>query len=126
MAAKKKQRAEAAVDPALLERVREMLAAKRVEEKRMFGGVMFMVGGNMCISVGKNRIMCRFDPEQHDEIVKRDGARAMTMGGRVYRGYVHVDSSVLKTKRALSYWVDLALRYNETLDDKPAAKKRKR
>jgi hypothetical protein len=48
----------------------------------------------------------------------------MTMGGRKYRGYVHVDSSALKTKRALSYWVDLALRHNETLEETRPKKRR--
>ena len=104
------------VNEALLERVREALAGlARVEEKRMFGGVMFMVNDKMCISVGKNRLMCRFDPAVHDDVIKRDGCRTMTMGGRSYRGYVHVDAAAVRTKNALDYWVTLALEYNHQL-----------
>lgn len=101
------------VNEALLGRVRDALArVEHVEEKRMFGGVMFMVNDKMCISVGKNRLMCRIDPAVHDDAVQRDGCRTMTMGGRAYRGYVHVDASAAQTKKALDYWVNLALSHN--------------
>jgi TfoX/Sxy family transcriptional regulator of competence genes len=101
------------VNEVLLGRVRDALArVERVEEKRMFGGVMFMVNDKMCISVGKNRLMCRIDPAAHDDAVQRDGCRTMTMGGRAYRGYVHVDASAVQAKKPLDYWVRLALNYN--------------
>jgi TfoX/Sxy family transcriptional regulator of competence genes len=102
----------------LLDRVRDALVRiERVEEKRMFGGVMFMVNDKMCISVGKNRLMCRIDPAVHDEVIRRDGCRTMTMGGRTYRGYVHVDASAARTRKTLDYWVHLALSYNARLKD---------
>ena len=97
----------------LLERVRAALKrAPDVEEKKMFGGLMFMVRGKMCISVRPERLMCRIDPAIHDAAVKRNGCRTMTMKGREYRGYVHVDRDAVKSSRDLSYWVDLALDYN--------------
>jgi len=84
----------------------------RVEEKRMFGGTAFMVNGKMCITVNKDRIMCRIDPALHDAALERTGCRAVIMKGRPYRGYVYVDAAVLTTTSDLEYWVGLALDYN--------------
>ena len=84
----------------------------RVEERRMFGGRTFMVDGKMCVSVGKERIMVRFDPALHDEVVKREGARTVAMKGRSYRGWVFVNESALTTKKQLDSWIALALDYN--------------
>jgi len=100
-------------DEDLLKRVRTALeGTPRVQEKRMFGGITFMVRGKMCVSVGKGRIMCRVDPDVHDAAVEREGSRTVVMKGREYRGFVHVDADALKTKRDLDYWVKLALDYN--------------
>jgi TfoX/Sxy family transcriptional regulator of competence genes len=99
----------------------------RVEEKKMFGGLTFMVNGKMCISVGKDRLMCRIDPELHDAAVKRPGCRTVVMKGRTYKGYVHVDEEAVKAPRDFKYWIGLALDHNATVA-KPgsAAAKRRR
>ena len=98
---------------ALVDRVRSALSGTpRVVEKRMFGGTLFMVRGRMCVSAGAGRIMCRIDPDRHDAAVKRKGCRTVVMGGRAYRGFVHVDAAVLGRKQALADWVRLALDYN--------------
>ena len=98
----------------LVGRVRAALArAPRVEEKRMFGGALFMVDGKMCMSAGPNRIMCRIDPAAHDEALKKKGVKTVVMRDRDYRGYVHVDAAALRTKPQLDYWVHLALEYNK-------------
>jgi TfoX/Sxy family transcriptional regulator of competence genes len=103
-----------AFDQLLAERVRAALGGARgVEEKRMFGGLTFMVGGKMCVSVGKDRVMCRIDPAVHDEALQHKGSRTVTMKGREYRGYVYVDAKVLSTKRDLDHWIGLALDYNK-------------
>ena len=97
-------------------RVRTALAGiSRVEEKKMFGGITFMVRGKMCVSVGHGRIMCRIDPALHDAAVKRKGCRTMVMKGRQYRGYVYVDAGALETAAHLRYWIQLALDYNAQL-----------
>ncbi len=97
----------------LTDRVREELAAvPNVEEKRMFRGITFMVNGKMCVSVGDDRLMCRIDPALHDQALEKEGVRTVIMGGRAYRGFVHVDSEVLKTKPDLEYWLGLALAFN--------------
>jgi TfoX/Sxy family transcriptional regulator of competence genes len=99
----------------LVERVRTALGGiPRIDEKRMFGGTAFMVRGKMCVSAGKERMMCRIDPGIHDAVVEREGCRTVVMKGREYRGYVQVDAEALRTKRDLDYWIRLALAYNKT------------
>lgn len=100
-------------DDKLLGRVRAALThVPDVEEKKMFGGVAFMVRGKTCVSARPERIMCRIDPATHDATVKRKGCRTMVMRGRHYRGYVHVDAEAVRTQAASKYWLDLALAYN--------------
>lgn len=100
-------------DDALASRVRARLESVRsVEQKRMFGGIAFMVAGKLCVTVGKKRIMCRIDPAIHEEVLQRDGCRTVLMKGRQYRGYVYVDAEAVETKGDLEYWVGLALDYN--------------
>ena len=98
----------------LTARIRESLShLSKVEEKRMFRGVTFMVNGKMCISAGDDKIMCRIDPAIHDEVIKRKGCETVTMRGREYKGYVYVNGAAFKTKRELDYWIGLALDFNK-------------
>ena len=108
----------------LTRRVRAALTGVRaVEEKRMFGGVAFMIHGKMCISARDEKIMCRIDPALHESAVEREGCRTVKMKGREYRGFVHVDHAGMKTKRQLDYWVGLALAFNKKAK---ASRKRKK
>jgi TfoX/Sxy family transcriptional regulator of competence genes len=101
-------------DDVLANRIKEALGHVRpIEEKRMFGGMAFMVRGKMCVSVGKDRIMCRIDPAIHHAALQRKGCRTVVMKGRQYRGYVYVDAEAVKTKSDLEYWIGLALDYNK-------------
>jgi TfoX/Sxy family transcriptional regulator of competence genes len=71
----------------LLRRVKTALAGvPRVDAKMMFGGTTFMVGGKMCVSVGRARIMCRIDPALHAAALERKGCRTVVMNGREFRG----------------------------------------
>ena len=100
-------------DQMLTERVRVALRRlPRVAERKMFGGICFMVNGKMCITVGHGRLMCRIDPDQHEAAVKRKGVRTVRMKGRAYRGFVHVRADAVRTKRALDYWVAVCLAFN--------------
>lgn len=100
----------------LAERLRQALTdTHKVEEKKMFGGLAFMVNGKMCLTAGADRIMCRIDPALHEDAIKRKGCRTVIMGGKEYKGYVHVDEDALKTKAALHYWVGLALDFNKSI-----------
>jgi len=101
-----------AIDQILADRVRVALGQVRVDARRMFGGITFMVEGKMCISVGTGRIMCRIDPAIHEDAPRQSGCRKVLMNGREYRGYVYVDSEAVRSEDKLRYWVDLALDYN--------------
>ncbi|MFL5809053.1 MAG: TfoX/Sxy family protein [Flavisolibacter sp.] len=98
----------------LTSRIRTALAdLPRVEEKRMFRGVTFMVDGKMCISAGDDRIMCRIDPALHEEAIKRKGCRTVEMKGREYKGYVYVNEEDISSKKDFDYWISLALDFNK-------------
>jgi len=98
----------------LTARISEALAhLPKVEEKRMFRGVTFMVNNKMCITAGDNKIMCRIDPAIHEEIIKRKGCETVKMKGREYKGYVYVSEEGIKTKKDLAYWITLALDFNK-------------
>lgn len=103
-----------AINEKLTNRLREALAdVPKLEEKKMFRGITFMVDDKMCITVGDDEIMCRIDPALHDEVTELPGCRTVIMKGREYKGYVYVQEDVLKTKKQLNYWVALALDFNK-------------
>jgi TfoX/Sxy family transcriptional regulator of competence genes len=105
-----------ALNPELTKRVRQVLEQlDQVEEKKMFRGIAFMVNGKMCVTVGDHHIMCRIDPSIHQEVILRKGVTTVKMKGREYIGWINVDESAVPNKKALTYWVSLALAYNEKI-----------
>jgi TfoX/Sxy family transcriptional regulator of competence genes len=97
----------------LTNRVREALQdVASVEEKRMFGGLAFMVDGKMCINVGKDRLMLRIDPALYEAALARVGCTSVVMRGRETRGYVYVSEDALDSDDAFAYWIGMALDYN--------------
>ena len=113
----------------LADRTRELitLTHKNVEEKRMFGGLCFMVNDKMCVGVEQNRMMVRLDPDKYDEVMEKDGCNPMDFTGKIMKGYVFVDADVLNTKKKLEYWIKLALEYNKIAKaskKKPVKKKK--
>jgi len=95
-------------------KIREALAEiPKVEEKRMFRGVTFMVDNKMCISVGDNRIMCRIDPAIHEEAIKSKACQTVIMKERDYKGYVYISEEGIATKEDFDYWIGLALAFNK-------------
>jgi len=112
-------------DEKLADRTREIIATthKNVEEKRMFGGLCFMVDDKMCVGVEKDRMMLRLDPAKFDEVIEKEGCKPMDFTGKIMKGFVFVDAEMLNTKKRLEYWVKLALEYNAIAK---ASKKRKK
>ncbi len=100
-----------AYDEALAERVRRLLP-RATREKKMMGGLTFMVKGKMCIGILGEDIMCRIDPEVYDDALSRRGCRPMDFTGRPMKGFVFVDAGGTATDPDLKSWVDLALAYN--------------
>ncbi|MEO6526355.1 MAG: TfoX/Sxy family protein [Gemmatimonadaceae bacterium] len=108
-----KQRLMRDENDSLARRIRASLARLGgVEEKRMFGGLAFMVDGKMCVTVRDERIMLRIDPADHDAAVARPGCEPMVMRGREIRGYVRVGASALRTHAAFDRWMRMAIEYN--------------
>ncbi|MEP6713041.1 MAG: TfoX/Sxy family protein [Ferruginibacter sp.] len=96
-------------------RTRELISLthKNVEEKKMFGGLCFMVDEKMCVGVETNRLMVRIDPAKFDEAMEKEGCKPMDFTGKVMKGFVFVDIDALTTKKKLEYWIRLALEYNK-------------
>ena len=99
----------------LADRIREIISLthKITEEKKMFGGLCFMVNDKMCVGVEQERLMVRLDPALYDEVMEKEGCRPMDFTGKIMKGYVFVDIEALNTKKKLEYWVKLALVYNK-------------
>ena len=108
----------------LADRTREIISLthKNVEEKKMFGGLCFMVNDKMCVGVEHDRMMVRLDPAKFDEVIEKEGCKPMDFTGKVMKGFVFVDINVLNTKKKLEYWIKLALDFNKKA--KPSKKKK--
>jgi TfoX/Sxy family transcriptional regulator of competence genes len=98
----------------LATRVRRCFDTRKVayEEKRMMGGLCFMVAGKMCVGVDKERLMVRLDPAVYEEALQRKGCAPMDFTGRPMRGFVFVNPSGLAAERDLASWLGLALDFN--------------
>ncbi|TGK84530.1 TfoX family protein [Leptospira montravelensis] len=95
-----------------------------VEEKKMFGGLCFMVNGKMCVCVRTDEIMCRIDPETFESILSKKKARPMIHNGHLMKGFVFVKEEDIKTKKEMESWIQLSLEYNKK--SPPAKKKAKK
>ena len=110
---------------ALANRVREYLAEIphiTVEEKAMFGGLAFLVNSKMCINIGEDCLMCRFDPKQTEEIAERQGFSPVVMREKELSGYCYVEECGFKTKEDFAFWLELCLEFNSRAK---SSKKRK-
>jgi TfoX/Sxy family transcriptional regulator of competence genes len=102
----------------LAARLRPLLKKAGVEEKKMFGGVGFMLGGNMLIgTTAKGALLVRIDPDKQEDALRR-GAALMHMGPRVMSGFVSVDVAQLPDDAALKGWIAYATKYVKTLPAK--------
>ena len=111
----------------LADRVREIISLthKITQEKKMFGGLCFMVNDKMCVGVEQERLMVRLDPVLYDEVMEKEGCRPMDFTGKIMKGYVFVDIEALNSKKKLEYWVNLALVYNKLAKASKPKKKKK-
>ncbi len=109
-----------AYDEELANRIRELLGSERgVEEKRMFGGLAFLIDGNMSVAAsGHGGLLVRVPPEDTDKLLERAHVGAMVMAGREARGWLRVDADGLRTKRQLHSWVTRGVGYARTLPPK--------
>jgi TfoX/Sxy family transcriptional regulator of competence genes len=108
-----------AYDEALAARIREHTAGVPVMEKKMFGGLAFLVHGNMSVSASRNGgLLARVDPADTDACLARPHVQLMEMRGRTMDGWLTVAPEGLRTKRELAGWVRRSLAFARTLPPK--------
>ncbi len=106
-----------AYDEDLAGRIRELIAGEPdVTEKRMFGGLAFLVGGNLSVSAsGQGGLMVRVDPEETEALVGEPHARPFEMRGRDMQGWLRVDPEGVRTRQELEPWVRRGVAYARSL-----------
>jgi TfoX/Sxy family transcriptional regulator of competence genes len=109
-----------AYDENLADRVRELIAVNEAfTEQRMFGGLAFLIGGNMAVAVvGQGGLMVRVDRGDTEALVAKPHARPFEMRGREMKGWVRVDPEGVRTKRQLEPWVRRGVSYARSLPPK--------
>ncbi|BBZ39655.1 TfoX/Sxy family protein [Mycobacterium conspicuum] len=109
-----------AYDEDLANRIRELLGRERgVEEKRMFGGLAFLIHGNMSVAArGKGGLLVRVPPDDTEKLLARAHVSPMVMAGRETRGWLRVDAEGIRTKRQLQGWVTRSVDYARGLPRK--------
>lgn len=105
-----------AYDEELAGQVRELIGGESdLTEKKMFGGLAFLIGGNMAVvASGQGGILVRVDPAQSDALVATTNAHPMEMRGRQMRGWLRVDAEDLRREGQLAQWVDLGTTYSRS------------
>ena len=109
-----------ACDEHLAERLRELVAGQAgLTEQRMFGGLAFLIGGNMAVAAsGQGGLLVRVDPAESDSLLSTTSARPMEMRGRQMDGWLLVAPEDLRTKRQLQKWVTIGTTYARSLPAK--------
>jgi TfoX N-terminal domain len=100
-------------DEELADRIRELLGGRAdLVEKKMFGGLAFLIGGNMAVAAsGQGGVLVRVDPAQSASLIATTNARLMEMRGRRLDGWLRVDADDVRTKRQLAKWVAIGATY---------------
>ena len=109
-----------AYDEDLADRIRELVAGEpRLTEQKMFGGLAFLIGGNMAVAAsGQGGILVRVDPEASGKLVSTTKAKPMVMRGRSMDGWLRVDAKDVREKRQLAAWVKRGVTYARSLPPK--------
>ncbi len=103
-----------AYDEYLADRISQFLKDNRIGfyEKKMMGGLIFMVDNKMCIGIVKQEMMARIDPDFHKEAIKIPGCRTMDFTNRPMKGYVLLSPEAVDMDDELDFWIEKALEYN--------------
>lgn len=109
------------------DRIRQVLQQKGVafEEKKMMGGLCFMVNAKMCVGIVKEELMARIGTNKYEEALKKEGCKEMNFTGRAMKGYVFLEPEAIDLDDDLEYWVQLCLDFNPLAKTSPAKKKKK-
>jgi TfoX/Sxy family transcriptional regulator of competence genes len=109
-----------AYDEALAGRIRELVGDEPgVTEQKMFGGLAFLIGGNMAVAAsGQGGVLVRVEPDESDNLVATTPASLMEMRGRSMRGWLRLEPEDVRTKTQLAKWVARGTRYARSLPAK--------
>jgi TfoX/Sxy family transcriptional regulator of competence genes len=109
----------------LADRTKEIISSsyEKVEVKKMFGGICFMMNDKMFGGVVQDRLMIRHDPERAEELLKQEGCKPMDFTGKPMKGMVFVDAAAVQTREQLEYWVNVAMEFNKTAKKSNKVKK---
>ncbi len=108
-----------AYDETLAKRLRDTLdGAGLISEKKMFGGIAFMLNGNMCRGITDGLLMARVGPAAYDDALERPYARPMDFTGKPMKGYVYVEPAGIESDRELGEWVRMCVWFVRTLPEK--------
>jgi TfoX/Sxy family transcriptional regulator of competence genes len=107
-------------DPELADRIRELLGGRAVEEKRMFGGLAFLVNGHMSVSASREGgLLIRCEPDQTEDLLREPGAGEFSMSNRgPMSGWLRINAAAVADDRALLEWVDRSYLYAQSLPAK--------
>ena len=105
----------------LANKVREVLSENatsastkmQIDERKMFGGLAFMINKKMCVGILQDKLMARIDPQIYAMALQKKGCKEMDFTGRPMKGFVFVTPIGTSTKKDLSYWIELALEFNK-------------
>jgi len=109
----------------LAEKIRLSLASVRnVKEKKMFGGIAFMMNEKMCVGVDKDDLMLRCEPDQTDELLTKKGVRIFDLTGKPMKGWLLIGPEATSSKKDLNYWINIAIEANHKVkaSKKPKSK----
>jgi TfoX/Sxy family transcriptional regulator of competence genes len=108
-----------AFDSNLAERIRKQLAQQKgLTEKKMFGGIGFLLNGNMCCGVLGAEVIIRLDPEQTDKALTNKHTRIFDFSGRPMKGWIFVGTQAVETESDLKHWLQIGLKYVKSLPTK--------
>jgi TfoX/Sxy family transcriptional regulator of competence genes len=100
----------------LAEKIRISLSGIRnVKEKKMFGGIAFMVNEKMCVGVDGNDLMLRCEPDQTDALLTKKGVRIFNLTGKPMKGWLLIGPEATSSKKNFGYWVNLAVESNKNI-----------
>ena len=111
-------------DEDLAERLRQLLetgelvAASKVTEKKMFGGIAFFISNNMCVGVIREELMARVGPDAYEKLLEEEHAREMDFSHRPMRGFIQVGAEGVESQRQLKAWVRRCVRFAASLPPK--------
>jgi TfoX/Sxy family transcriptional regulator of competence genes len=92
-----------------------LLGIRNVQEKKMFGGIAFMVNDKMCVGVDKDDLMLRCEPEQTEELLAKKGVRIFNLTGKAMKGWLLIGPEATSSKEGLDYWINIAIESNRSV-----------